>query len=132
MIGLDTHILVRILAADDPVQTPRAAEFLQEHCSPEEPGFVNCVVLVELLWVLQNAYGYERSDIAVAIESLLANGSLSVEWREQVSAALAAYRTTNCDLVDALIAEINVLRGCQATATFDRKAAKLGGFVRVT
>ena len=132
MIGLDTNVLVRILAADDPAQTPRAARFLQAHCSPEEPGFVNCIVLVELMWVLQNAYGYGRAEIVLAVESLLANGSLAIELREQVSAALATYRKTSCDLVDALIGEINLLRGCDATATFDHRAARLGGFVRVT
>ena len=131
MIGLDTNVLVRVLAADDPVQTPRATRFLQDHCSPDEPGFVNCVVIIELLWVLENAYRFGRDDIVLALESLLGNTSLAIEFREQVQSAVRAYKTVNCDLVDALIGEINLDRGCAATATFDRRAAKLRGFVRV-
>jgi predicted nucleic-acid-binding protein len=33
------------------------------------------------------------------------------------------------DFVDALIGHINRSRGCEATATFDQKAAKLDEFV---
>lgn len=132
MIGLDTNILVRLLTADDPIQTQQAAVFLHDRCSPEAPGFVNCVVIVELVWALQSIYGYSRANILLAMETLLANGSLAFESREQVHAALLAYKTTNCDLVDALIGAINRARGCEATATFDRKAAKLDGFVRVS
>jgi predicted nucleic-acid-binding protein len=132
MIGLDTNVLVRILAADDPVQTPRATKFLQDRCSPEQPGLINCVVLVEFLWVLHNAYGYGRTEIATAVESLLANSNLVIEAHEQVAAAVSIYKNTNCDLVDALIGEINLARGCESTATFDRKAARLEGFVRVS
>ena len=132
MIGLDTNVLVRILAADDPVQTPQATRFLKDRCSPDDPGFVNRVVITELLWVLQNAYRYGRADIASALERLLANTSLTIELREQVERAVQTYEASNCDLVDALIGEVNLASGCIQTATFDRKASKLKGFVRVS
>ena len=132
MIGVDTNVLVRVLAADDPVQTPRATRFLRDRCSPEEPGFVNCVVIIELLWVLENAYRFRREDIVLALEGLIGNTNLAIEFREQVQRAVRAYKTSNCDLVDALIGEINLARGCEATATFDRRAAKLNGFVRIS
>jgi predicted nucleic-acid-binding protein len=132
MIGLDTNVLVRLLTADDPIQTQQAAVFLRDRCSPEAPGFVNCVVIVELVWALQSIYGYSRANILLAMETLLANGSLAFESREQVHSAVLAYKTTNCDLVDALIGYVNLARGCEATATFDRRAARLKGFVRVS
>jgi len=132
MIGLDTNILVRLLTADDPIQTQQAAVFLRDRCSPDAPGFVNCVAMVELVWVLQSIYGYSRANILLAMETLLANGSLAFESRQQVHSAVLAYKTTNCDFVDALLSEINLARGCEATATFDRKAAKVKGFIRVS
>jgi predicted nucleic-acid-binding protein len=88
-------------------------------------------VIIELTWVLQNAYRHGRADIVLALEGLLANASLEIESREQVERAVRTYKTSNCDLVDALIGEINRARGCEATATFDRKAAKVEGFIRV-
>ncbi len=131
MIGVDTNILVRILTADDPKQTELARDFLEESCSISQPGLVNSIVIAELTWVLESLYGYTRSNIVVALEGLLANGKLAIESREQVRAALLTYKKVNCDFIDALLGEINLARGCEATATFDRKAAKLKGFVRL-
>lgn len=131
MIGVDTNILVRVLTADDPKQAELASHFLEERCSVSQPGLVNSVVITELIWVLESLYGYTRSNIVVALESLLANGKLAIEPREQVQAALLTYKNVNCDFIDALLGEINLAPGCEATATFDRKAAKLKGFVRV-
>ena len=130
MIGIDTNILARILVADDPVQTEQATRFLKERCSPEDPGFINCIVLAELVWVLQSLYRYSRANVALAVEQLLASEDLQIEAREQVWKALKIYRSVNCDFVDALIGEINRDRGCEATATFDRAASKLS-FIRV-
>jgi predicted nucleic-acid-binding protein len=46
-------------------------------------------------------------------------------------ASLDDYRAGRVELVDALMAHINRTRGCEATATFDRGAAKMSGFVAV-
>lgn len=132
MIGIDTNVLVRILADDDPVQTPKAAQFLHDRCSPDNPGFVSCVVVVELHWVLQSVYRYRRADIVRALRSLLENASLMIETREQVRAAMLQYDSSNCDFVDALINEINRFCGCEITVTFDRTAAKLPGFMAIS
>ncbi len=131
MIGVDTNILVRLLTADDRRQTEHAVRFIKEHCSASFPGFVNSVVVTELVWVLDNLYDYGRSDIARAVDTLLASRDLAIESAEQVRSALRSFKTSNCDFTDALIGEINRARGCEATATFDRKAARLDGFVRV-
>ena len=132
MIGLDTNVLVRLVAGDDPVQTKQAKHFVDRHCTPESPGFINCVVLVELVWVLAATYGYGRSEIAAAVEGLLAGDDRIVEHHDAVQAGLEDYRSGRADFIDAIIVHINRARGCEATATFDRKAAKLAGFVRVT
>lgn len=131
MIGLDTNILVRLLVADDPAQTARAKHFVDNRCTRESPGFINCVVLAELVWVLARSHEYRRSDIAGAVESLLAGDDRVVEHHDAVQAGLEDYKSGRADFIDAIIVRINRARGCEATATFDRKAAKLTGFVQV-
>jgi predicted nucleic-acid-binding protein len=54
-----------------------------------------------------------------------------LEDAEAVRAALQVFTTHNVDFADVLIAEVNRAHGCKVTATFDRKAAKLAGFLRV-
>jgi len=53
MIGLDTNVLVRYLAQDEPNQAARATRLIEEELSVAEPGFISLVVLVELCWVLK-------------------------------------------------------------------------------
>jgi predicted nucleic-acid-binding protein len=131
MIGLDTNILVRLLVGDDQGQTAQAEKFVNDHCSPASPGFVNCVVLTELVWVLANPLQYSRAQIARVLENLLAGTDRVIDCHNEVHNALADYKAGKLDFVDALILHINRARGCEATATFDRKAARVAGFMQV-
>jgi len=128
MIGLDTNVLVRAIVADDTNQTKAVRRFLLEKCTPDDPGFVNLVVLCELAWTLKSAFQFGRADIVLAIGSLLNNAAIAVEAQEQVSVALERFGKSGLDFPDLLIAEINRAHGCSATFTFDRKASKLDGF----
>ena len=131
MIGLDTNVLVRLLVEDDPVQTEQARRFIERHCTPESPGFINCLVLAELVWVLESFYRFDRIRIAAAIESVTAGRDRVVEHHDDVRGALAEFKSTSIDFTDAMIGRINRARGCEATATFDRKAARLNDFIRI-
>ena len=44
MIGLDTNVLVRYLAQDDPLQSALAEEFIENACSEKRPAFINHIV----------------------------------------------------------------------------------------
>jgi predicted nucleic-acid-binding protein len=132
MIGLDTNLLVRLVVGDDPQQTRRAKAFVDRHCTPETPGYINCIVLAELVWVLRASYDYTRSQIAAVVESLLVGADRMVEHPGAVQASLDDYKAGRLDFADALIGRVNKIDGCEATATFDRKAARLDGFVAVS
>ena len=43
MIGLDTNVLVRDLAQDDPQQSAVAVELIEGSCSEKQPAFINDV-----------------------------------------------------------------------------------------
>ncbi len=128
MIGLDTNVLVRLLVADDPAQTRRATRFVEQYCTPETPGFINVVVLAELVWVLASAYAYRPVQIADALERLIAGTDRVAEHHDAVRASLADYRSGRGDFVDILIGRINRAHGCEATATFDRRVSRLATF----
>lgn len=128
MIGLDSNILVRLIVGDDPQQMRKAERFLAEHCTSGKPGFINLVVLCELVWTLDRMYHFSRADTAKAISGVLHNAVLRVEAQEQVLIALGRFELQGYDFADALIALMNHAHGCDTTITFDRKAAKLNGF----
>lgn len=126
MKGLDTNVLVRFLvdAKGDPEQHHKAVAYMRAHCTEHDPCHVTVVALCELVWVLSKSYGLGRSAIADEIETLIDVRQLNVADREVVRLALADYRAGNADLPDHLIAWLGRHEGCDATATFDRKAGK--------
>jgi predicted nucleic-acid-binding protein len=125
--ALDTNVLVRLLVADDAGQADRAAAYIERHCTVQAPCWLNRIVLCELVWVLDRAYGYGRSDIATALEKLLRTAQFMAEDSDIAWAALRAYREGG-DFADTMIALTNQRNGCDATATFDGNAMKRNGF----
>jgi predicted nucleic-acid-binding protein len=131
VIGLDTNVLVRLLVDDDAAQAHAARRFVADRCSPEDPAFVDRVALCEMVWVLTSVHRFDRAPVADIVDKLLATEEIALEDSDVVHAALQTFRKGRVEFADALIGEVNRARGCQATATFDRKAAKLDGFMRV-
>jgi predicted nucleic-acid-binding protein len=122
VIGLDTNVLVRYLAQDEPAQSAAATQLL-EGFTPEAPGFISTVTLVETAWVLARAYRTPRPDIAAVIEGLLRAQELVVEQSETHYLALGTYQATTADYADAVISQTGKRAGCDETVTFDRRAA---------
>jgi predicted nucleic-acid-binding protein len=132
MIGLDTNVILRCFVDDDPNQAGQARRFVAERCSRENPGFVDRVALCEMVWVMLRGHRFDRKKAADVVSRLLASSDIVLEDGDAVRAALRTFVERNVDFADALIGEVNRARGCEVTATFDRKAAKLEGFVGVS
>jgi predicted nucleic-acid-binding protein len=131
MIGLDTNVLVRYIMQDDARQAPLATR-LVESLSPESPGFVSLVSLVELAWVLGSAYELDRDQLVEALDGLLRTKEVVVERAETVWKALRIFQNANADLADCLIERSAASAGCERTVTFDRGAVKGCGMTLVT
>jgi predicted nucleic-acid-binding protein len=128
VIGLDTNIVVRYLAQDDPKQSAAASRLFEQVLSQEAPGFVTAVTLCEVAWVLAECYAADRARIRDAIEKLLSIKQIAVETPDLVRRALRAWGASGADFADALIGEVSVAHGADKIVTFDRAAAKLPGF----
>ncbi|WP_028045243.1 PIN domain-containing protein [Cellulomonas sp. URHE0023] len=125
MIALDTNVLVRYFVRDDAPQTA-VADSIIENLTPRDPAFVGLLVLVELWWVLGVAYAIPTSDRRDVLTGLLDSEEIAVEDPDLVRSALRKvnHRT---DFPDLLIAESAAQRGCTATVTFDKSAARYAG-----
>lgn len=126
MIALDTNVLVRFLVADDEEQAARAGE-LMGALSEDRPGFVGREVMIELVWVLERAYGYRRDEIAGTVEALLGARELRIEEAQRVGRAADRYRQGGAGFSDQMVWLAAEAAGCEAVATFDRRAARIAG-----
>lgn len=128
MIGIDTNVLVRYLAQDDPRQSAVATRFIEGRLSAENPGFVSTVTLCEVVWVLSESYAADRKRVCDVVEGLLATKQLYIERSELVWKSLRAWEGVPADFSDALIGQLAIAQGAEKTVTFDRSAARLPGF----
>ncbi len=127
MIGLDTNILVRYFAQDDPIQSPRANHII-EGLTESSPGFVSLVALAETIWVLERSYGLSPVKSQTSSGLSCRRLHLVVQNEVQVYAALIAVQAESAGFSDALIGALGTWAGCASTLTFDRKAARLSSF----
>lgn len=123
MIGLDTNVLVRYIVRDDKKQTAAATRLIESQCTPETPGFISLLVLAELSWVLTRGYGYSKPILVAVLSKLLSAAELAVEDSANAHVALRTYQAGNADFADYLIGVRGHAAGCEATVTFDRRAA---------
>ncbi len=94
MIGIDTNVLVRYLTDDEPEMVDRAERLLERECTPDRLGFINLVVLCEVVWVLRAHYRFARRRRSRRpIDALLRAPLLAVEHGDLVERALVDYRT---------------------------------------
>ncbi len=117
-----------MLLRDDAAQARVAEQFVESCRVNDEPCLVSQIVVVEAVWVLEDAYGYSRHQIAEMVEYILLADALAVEKAHHVWAALRDYRVSRANFADCLIGRANQALGSERTVTFDRIAARLETF----
>ena len=122
MRAVDTNVLVRLLARDDPRQLAAAEAFVQ-------PGaWISHLVLMEAVWVLDSVYDVKPEQIANGVEMLLDHDEMVVQDADVVKAAVAQYRRhPGLGFSDCLILEVARAAGHVPLGTFDRGLGKLQG-----
>ena len=131
MLGIDTNVVVRLLIADDMVQTRRARKLIDQAMRRDEAVLVSLPVMVETEWVLRSRYGLGREAVLGVFRAALEARELSFEDEPALEEALFYWKDSACGFSECLIAAHNRRLGCRATATFDVKAARLAGVIPV-
>jgi predicted nucleic-acid-binding protein len=125
MIGLDTNVLLRYATQDDP-QRSAIAERIISSLTPQSPGFVSQIALVESVWVLRRLFDADDESIERFVTHLLDARELVIENQDGARQALAA-TGGRPEFTDALLAQAGLAAGCDHTVTFDRRAVAVGG-----
>jgi len=123
LISVDTNILVRFIVYDHKEQAQKARKLIEKNdvCIP-------LIVLVEMVWVLESAYGFSREDVLETLNELFACDDLIIGNRHQAESALAVFSKHNIDYADAVIFECSKLLGSEKIYTFDKKCIATGMF----
>jgi predicted nucleic-acid-binding protein len=114
--AIDTNLLVRALARDDPAQTAVADREI------EDDVFIATSVLMETEWVLRSRYKWPRADVNRALSGLVEFANVFVEDEELVRTALSGHALGQ-DLADMI--HIGAARRAEEFVTFDARLARL-------
>jgi len=118
--GLDTNVLVRYLTEDDPRQAAAAVKEIEGTGKKDEKRIVQPLVLCELAWVLESAYGVGKKELLDVFERILRTAQFEIPGKDLVWRSLADYRAGKGDFSDHLLGRLNEDAGASVTKTFDR------------
>ena len=122
MRAVDTNVLVRLVARDDPKQLPAAEAFVGAG------AWVSHLVLIEAVWVLASVYDLGPREIGAAVEMFLNHQNLALQDPDVVAAALEHYRKrSSLGFSDCLVLEVARKAGHLPLGTFDRTLSSLAG-----
>lgn len=116
---VDTNLIVRYLVQDHEKHA-RAAAKLFEACDRGDLTLVVLpVVLAECAFVLESFYAHPRTNIAMALATLISSPGVEMEQTSIHLNALERYRKTKVHFVDCLIAATASAENL-TVATFDQ------------
>lgn len=119
MKGLDTNVLVRYLTQDDPKQAAVATREIERAAAKGEKMLLQPIVLCELVWVLDSAYGFSKAEILPVLERILRTAQFEIAEKDAVWQALGDYRRGKGDFSDYCLARLNCKEGAAVTLSFD-------------
>lgn len=119
----DTNVLVRALI-NDPGALAQS-QIAQQWLAAQSAIYVPQAVQMELVWVLDRAFGLERREIALLLEKLSSHAAVKMQNPNSFHTGLSALRD-GADFGDGIIAA-EALAAESRLVTFDRKLAKRSG-----
>ena len=120
-VNLDTNVLVRLVAGDDPAQAAAAEAAL------DRADVVLCTLpmLCEVVWVLTKNYEFSTEEVVTVLKQILATKKIQAE-RSTIEFGISTL-LAGSDFADGVIAEVGRRQGADIFLTFDVKAQRVIG-----
>ena len=118
---INTNFFIRYLTNDDPHKADKVEALLDAAAAGKVKLVTAEMVIAEIVWGLESAYGLKNVAIAPMISAILATPGLHVSNKAIVAKALPMYAGLNIDFVDAYIAAFMESAGISDIYSFDTK-----------
>ena len=121
---IDTSAILRLLVKDDDAKSRACEKLIKEAKQKEIVLHVLPVTILEIVWVLEKVYKYERRAIREITEAILNTPGLKIEMEDVFRKALISYETKNIKFADAVMGCWGLEKGLSAVFTYDEKDFK--------
>jgi predicted nucleic-acid-binding protein len=113
MLAVDTNVVVRYVVGDGGEQFGRAVDILENN-----DVSIALTVVLELEWVLRDAYEFAREDVLVALQKVFGLPTVTLKDQRIVGKAMK-FAASGVDFADAL--HLAQAGECEAFVTFDKR-----------
>ncbi|MEN0000135.1 MAG: PIN domain-containing protein [Pseudomonadota bacterium] len=123
LIGIDTNIVVRLLAKDEATQFDSCVRLVKE-ARTSSPLMINPLVAAEAVWTLERGLKMPLSLARSSVARLLDTKEFEVPTNLSTGDWGLWFGDTHPGFFDVVIASTNEASGCEFTYTFDKRAAR--------
>ncbi len=120
MTFLDTNVILRYLTWDDPAKARRCETLFKKTVEGKETLYTTTLVIAELVWTLEKAYGLPRGEIVTHVQQVLNTPNLEIDEKDALQAAVGLYGLKAIDFIDAYNAISMESNGVKAIYSYDR------------
>ncbi|MGI8810436.1 MAG: PIN domain-containing protein [Acidimicrobiales bacterium] len=124
---VDTNILVRHLTGDPPEMAARATAYLRG----TDELLLTDVIAAETVYVLESFYETPRGQVAEALRSLVAFGSVVCVDPASLLRAAEVYEVDRVDFAEAYLVACAESTGVRVVASFDQSIDRVSSIERV-
>lgn len=121
---IDTSVILRLLVKDDEVKIKSALELFENANQQKISLYLLPVVILEIVWVLEKLYRYDRKNIRELVEAILNTPLIKTENEQVFRDALSSYETKNIKFADAVMGYWGLAKGYTTVYTYDEKDFK--------
>ena len=118
---IDTNLFIRYLTNDDPKKADKVESLLEDASAGKIKLTTAELIIAEVVWVLESAYGLKNISIAPMISAILVTPGLHVTNKAVIAKALPMYAGLNIDFVDAYVAALMESMHISEIYSFDKK-----------
>ncbi len=122
---LDTEVLLEFFSGSEE-EVDRIDSLLREFERQKEKLLVTQEVIVELVYFLEQVYGWEREVVSDIVSTVLLDSLFSVENRDVIQSAVKTYQRTKLSFLDCLKVAKAKKRKVKEAVSFNRKLEKAG------
>ncbi len=121
---IDTSVIRRLLVKDDDVKGKACERLIRESKRKGVTLYLLPIAVLEIVWVLEKVYKFERKKIREIVEAIFNTPELHFEMEDAFRAALKVYEEKNIKFADAIMGHWGLERGISVVYTYDEKDFK--------
>lgn len=125
MIFLDTNIFLRYFEQENVEIALRTSELFKKLINGEITCFTNSMVIVEIIWVLEKYYEWEKEEVCENIELILNTPNIRIKERNILKLATNIYKDINIDFINAYNYSYIKANNASEIYSYDRHYDKL-------